>query len=52
MGKNIAVQVIDHHQIKDKIPDTWEIIYEQTGANTTILIEEIRAHQLRLNSIP
>ncbi len=51
MGKNIAVQVIDHHQIKDKIPDTWEIIYEQTGANTTILIEEIRAHQLRLNSI-
>jgi tRNA nucleotidyltransferase (CCA-adding enzyme) len=39
MKTSMQVQVIDHHPVKDNIPQDWLIKTPETGANTTYLVE-------------
>ena len=42
MGRHTRVRVMDHHPHKDNLPADWEVISADTGATTTMLIEELR----------
>jgi tRNA nucleotidyltransferase (CCA-adding enzyme) len=45
------VRVIDHHPLREDISTDWHITLSATGANTTLLIELIRGHELNLTPI-
>ncbi|MEM7132751.1 MAG: CBS domain-containing protein [Chloroflexota bacterium] len=34
--------VIDHHPLRDNLPDSWDLTIEKVGANATLLVERIR----------
>jgi len=42
MGSHTRVRVMDHHPRKENLPRDWEVISADTGATTTMLIEELR----------
>jgi tRNA nucleotidyltransferase (CCA-adding enzyme) len=44
MTHKATVHVVDHHQIREDIPDKWTMVNQRVGATTTILTEEIRDH--------
>lgn len=37
-----TVQVIDHHPLRDNLPDHWSLTVEEIGATTTMLVEALR----------
>ncbi len=37
-----SVQVIDHHPLRENLPDHWSVTIEDIGATTTILVEVLR----------
>ncbi len=45
------IQVIDHHPLRDDIPQNWNITVAATGANTTLIIELLQKRELQLTSI-
>ena len=45
------IQVIDHHPLREDIPNHWSITVASTGANTTLLIELLQNRELQLTSI-
>ncbi|RME08417.1 MAG: CBS domain-containing protein, partial [Anaerolineae bacterium] len=49
--KGTRVRVLDHHQRRDDLPDTWEVTTDNTGANTTLLVEAIREQGIRLTAV-
>ncbi len=49
LSKSTKIQVIDHHPKKEKFPENWDLTFQATGACTTILIEDLRAHHGQLN---
>jgi tRNA nucleotidyltransferase (CCA-adding enzyme) len=49
LSKTTKIQVIDHHPKKDKFPENWSLSFHATGACTTILVEDFRAHHGQLN---
>ena len=51
MVKNIKVQVIDHHQSKEDIPDDWEVTIRETGATTTIFVQAIQERDILLTPV-
>jgi tRNA nucleotidyltransferase (CCA-adding enzyme) len=42
IGPHTRVQVMDHHPHKENLPPDWVFISADTGATTTMLIEELR----------
>lgn len=51
MGRELQVNIIDHHPLDRELPSTWTFSGEPTGATTTLLVEEISARSLMLTSI-
>ncbi len=51
MGRELQVNIIDHHPLDRELPPAWTFAGEPTGATTTLLIEEISARALTLTSI-
>jgi len=50
-GPHTKVQVVDHHPTRPGLPTNWEICSQETGANTTILVECIEQRGLILDVI-
>jgi tRNA nucleotidyltransferase (CCA-adding enzyme) len=42
MGPKTSVRVIDHHPRRENLPDEWQVTVDETGANTTLLLEAIQ----------
>jgi tRNA nucleotidyltransferase (CCA-adding enzyme) len=42
MNKKTKVRVIDHHALKEDLPEDWETVTDETGATVTIFIEVLR----------
>ena len=51
MVKDIKVQVIDHHQSKENLPEDWEITIRETGATTTIFVQAIQERDVLLTPV-
>ena len=51
MRAGTKVQVIDHHHPRSNIPDTWKVITDETGANTTVFVEAIQKQHIPLTAI-
>jgi len=51
MVKDIKVQVIDHHQSKENLPEDWEITIRETGATTTIFVQAIQERDILLTPV-
>jgi len=45
------VRVIDHHPLREDIPNDWNITLSATGANTTLLIELIRGQEITFTPV-
>ena len=51
MVKDIKVQVIDHHQPKEDLPEDWEVTIRETGATTTIFVQAIQERDILLTPV-
>ena len=51
MGRDVRVDIIDHHELDRELPPHWTYSGEPMGATTTLLVEEISARSLKLTSI-
>jgi len=51
MNRKTRVHVIDHHPLRNEIPEGWEITVSATGANTTIFIETLLERDVILSTI-
>ncbi|MFQ6100507.1 MAG: CBS domain-containing protein [Anaerolineae bacterium] len=51
MGRDLQVDVIDHHELDRELLPNWTYSGEPLGATTTLLVEEISARSLTLTSI-
>jgi tRNA nucleotidyltransferase (CCA-adding enzyme) len=51
MGKDTGVRVVDHHVLRDDLPENWEVIIQETGANATIFVEAIQEQDLHLDVV-
>lgn len=51
MSTKTRVQVIDHHSLRDNLPQDWSILTDEVGATTTILIEALRERNGHLTPI-
>ncbi len=50
-SKNTKVHVVDHHQKREDISEDWTLTFENIGACTTLLVEEIRDRHIVLSMI-
>lgn len=52
-GMNVDTQfrVIDHHKQKSNLPTDWKITIDETGANTTILVEQLQSDFVKIDSL-
>jgi tRNA nucleotidyltransferase (CCA-adding enzyme) len=51
MGPKTKVKVIDHHVPKKDLSESWEVVTQETGANTTIFVEAIEESGLHLDIV-
>ena len=51
MGRDLQVDIIDHHELDRELPSNWTYAGEPMGATTTLLVEAISARGLKLSSI-
>ncbi|MBC8506790.1 MAG: CBS domain-containing protein [Anaerolineales bacterium] len=51
VGDKTIIKVIDHHPPRENTPKTWEITTDETGANTTLLVEAIQERDLPLHTV-
>jgi len=51
MGRDVRVDIIDHHELDRELSPHWTYSGELMGATTTLLIEEISARRLKLTGI-
>jgi len=51
MGPKTQLQVIDHHPLREGLPEDWIVTTEKTGATATILVEALRELNGRLDPI-
>ena len=51
MHEGTEVSVIDHHPLKEDVPEDWETNIQETGATTTILVEAVQERGIRLTPI-
>ena len=48
VNQNTTFYVIDHHSIKENLPNNWETRIDLTGANTTLFVETIQDRDILL----
>jgi len=51
MGPETDVKVIDHHAPRDDIPEAWNVMIEETGANATIFVEAIQERDIPISLV-
>ncbi len=51
IGKKTAVEVIDHHALRDPLPPSWQVTIEEVGAATTLMCERLKEAHIRLTPI-
>lgn len=51
MGKNIKVRVIDHHPRRTGLPNDWQILIDEIGATTTLIVEYLQERNGHLSPI-
>jgi len=51
MVKDLRVKVIDHHLLREDIPEDWEITIRDTGANATIFVGAIQERDIPLTPV-
>ncbi|HIE25312.1 MAG TPA: hypothetical protein EYP74_04850 [Anaerolineales bacterium] len=51
MGKKTRVRVLDHHPLRDDLPDDWNLRIEIIGATATLLTEDLVASDKHLSVI-
>ncbi|NQS90995.1 MAG: DHH family phosphoesterase, partial [Chloroflexi bacterium] len=51
MVKDIKVQVIDHHPIRNDLPAEWEQTIREIGATATIFVQAIQEQEIQLTPI-
>ncbi len=51
MGPKTSIRVIDHHPRRDNLPDEWQVTVDETGANTTLLLEAIQHNNGHFSSL-
>ncbi|MBM3145107.1 MAG: CBS domain-containing protein [Chloroflexi bacterium] len=51
MGDETPIKVIDHHAPREDAPKNWEIITDETGANTTLFVEAIQERHIQLSTV-
>ena len=51
MGKKTTVRVIDHHPLRQGLPEDWQVSIDEIGATTTLLVEAMRVGNGHLSSL-
>ena len=51
MSETTRVHLIDHHPLRDDLPQDWVITVSGTGANTTPFVEMLHEHEHVLTTI-
>ncbi len=51
MPTDVPVQVIDHHPVREGLPDNWSVTTVEMGATTTLLIEALQEHNGLLSMV-
>jgi len=51
VSKATRVCVVDHHPLRDGLPQDWDIRLEPLGATTTLFVEQLTEHNGNLNII-
>ncbi len=52
MSAETRMEVIDHHPLREGLPPTWLVTTHDTGATTTVLVEELQEHNGYLEPDP
>lgn len=51
MNEKTQIRVIDHHPLREELPEDWVITVSGTGANTTLFVEIIRERDIILSTV-
>ena len=51
MSEATRVHLIDHHPLRDDLPQDWAITVSGTGANTTLFVETLRERDASLSTV-
>jgi tRNA nucleotidyltransferase (CCA-adding enzyme) len=51
VSSHTQVRVIDHHELKEGLPDDWIVTTEETGAAATLFVEGLREHNGALSMV-
>lgn len=51
MGSYTRVKVIDHHPLREDLPEDWQVTSEDVGATTTLFVEALRERDALLGTI-
>ncbi len=51
MNAQTKVEVIDHHPLREGLPEDWVVSMQELGANTTVLVEALQEHNGPLSPI-
>ncbi|MBT3321852.1 MAG: CBS domain-containing protein [Anaerolineae bacterium] len=51
MGKKTRVSVLDHHPLKEDLPEGWDLRIDLTGATATLLTEDLIAAEKHLSAL-
>jgi len=51
MTEQTRVEVIDHHPVREHLPETWSINTYETGATTTVFVESLLEHNGAISPI-
>jgi len=51
MTAQTRVEVIDHHPLREGLPEDWVVSIQDIGANTTVLVEALQEHNGPLSPI-
>ncbi|MCU0488473.1 MAG: CBS domain-containing protein, partial [Anaerolineales bacterium] len=51
ISASTSVTVIDHHPLRENLPAHWQVVREETGATTTLVVEMLRERDITLNPI-
>ncbi len=51
MGKKTRIRVVDHHPLRENLPEDWKITIEKVGATVTLLTENLRDANEHLSAL-
>jgi tRNA nucleotidyltransferase (CCA-adding enzyme) len=51
MGAHTRVKVIDHHPVREDLPEDWQVTSEEVGATATLFVEALRDRDSLLGAI-